>query len=298
MSDRRRWLMLLAFALIAAGTLQAAGRTDVPLAPRNGHAVRVDAGKGERTYYRLDRDSTLVLHADGPGVLTVFSRVLPRQGTGGAVGYTLVLSSGSSVRRKHSTEAGPADAVVRNYGGPVGALRKFTLPLGEGSHRLVVRLEGVRAPAALVRFTLRPSGGKLVPLEPLSYARVMRVCGTAASTLYVADTTQAVRIRAVGPALMKVVARAVLDTVGPAEWKGTLLIREGLRDVARHRVSSRRTAGLRFCDHAGGAPGTAEEFLVPVPDGEHVYEIGPVGARARPVLLKFSVPKKALRNGR
>jgi hypothetical protein len=289
--------LIISLLFVLPGSL-CAGKSDVPLKPDNGRAVQVTTGKSPRTYYRLDRDSVLRVTAEGPSVLTLFSRMVPPAGgKGGTVRYTITVSSGKGVLKKHGTEAGTSNARAGKEQTRLGAVRKMTLKLPEGRHDLRIRLEGSQAPAALVRLTLKPLGGKLIALEPLSYARIARLCGgDKPVSYYVAEGRQPVRIRAVGPVLLKVTARCAVDSASKPPKGAMLSVREGNREKSKLRLTSKKATTVRFCDWRGKVPGTPSEHLVSVPEGEHSFELGPADPKGPPVALRFSIPEGALKN--
>jgi hypothetical protein len=293
----RRLSWILTLLVVLPGIL-CAGKSDVPLKPDNARPVHVTTGKSQRTYYRLDRDSVLRVTAEGPSVLTVFSRMVPPAGgKGGAVRYTVTVSSGKGVLKKHGTEAGVSSARAGKDQSRLGAVRKMTLKLPEGRHDLRIRLEGSQAPAALVRLTLKPLGGKLIALEPLSYARVARLCGgEKPASYYVAEGRQPVRIRAVGPVLLKVTARCAMDSAAKPPKGAMLIVREGNREKNKLGLASKRATSVRFCDWRGKVPGTPSEHLLSVPEGEHTFELAPADPKSPPVALRFSIPEGALKN--
>jgi hypothetical protein len=88
-----RWVtsvLVIAFLLAVMPRYADAGQP-VSVAPSGGSAVKVKVGGKEQTYYSLTSSGRLQLKLDGPGKLTIMSRVILPGGGAGEVEYALAL---------------------------------------------------------------------------------------------------------------------------------------------------------------------------------------------------------------
>jgi hypothetical protein len=294
----RTLLAVLLLPALVPSSAPAAGRKTVTIIPENAKSVPVTIGGKARTYYLLGAGSPLRIEVDGPGKLTITSRLLVPAGSAGSEAYTLDIMEGTSVLKSQDTQSGASDATVSLQGFVPAKARKSTYKVGEGSSSYQIRLRKTTRDA-VVRITFQPSkrSGAQTTLQPLSYDRVV-TCLVKEKLIayYVASEQRDVQLRVVGPTKVSVATRLSYDKTMKGNQKYAVIVREGTAQVVQKALSTTKSVGVEYKEWKEVVPGKVVSFDLSVPSGEHTYHVTLGQSQAHSVALKFSIPTKDLDN--
>lgn len=286
----------LALALAAASAW--AGKS-VPLIPANGKSVTILTGGQERTYYLLTKSAPITLEVDGPGKLSVLSRLGFAPGAEGPAQYAIKVVEGKATVKRQSTQTGPSDASYKDGRLRPGKSRRFSLDIPERGHTYTVFLEADQAEEAAVRFLFSRSkgAGKLVSLEPLAYDRIVTaVVDEKLIAYYIASGERSVQLRVIGPTRLRVSTRLNYDAAMKGDQKYAVAVSEEGKQVALKSLATSKSVGIEYHEWKDVVPGKVNAFFLDVPKGEHRYRFALAQALAHSVALKFSIPQNDLSN--
>jgi hypothetical protein len=289
--------LFLALLLSLSAAAWAGGRA-VTIIPLNGKAITLSISGKDRDYYRLTQQSPLKVQVDGPGKLTITSRLILGAGNADAEKYTILVMEGKNVIKEHATQTDKSEATLQGSNEPVGKSRKVSVKLLEGSFTYAITLAPGSRDAA-VRFTLDPEKGKkrLVAIEPLSYDRIVTAkINESLVAYFVASKDRPVQLRVVGPTKVEVNARLNYDQRMQGDQKYSLAITEGEEPVVQKTLQTSKSVGMTYEDWREVVPGKPNSLILAVPAGEHTYKVSLGESVARSVSLKFAIPKKDLKN--
>ncbi len=286
--------------LLAPALLFAGGRNSLTLIPTDGKTVMLSIDGKEKEYYLLPHQEPIKVRIDGPGKLTVMSRLKLPRGNSDIQKYTIRIKEGDNTLNAHSTQTDASNAVLRASDEVPGKSRKFSLNVPEGSFMYEVRLEDTPFDAA-VKLLFQPAKGrnKLVAIEPLSYDRI--VTAMVAENIvayYVSSRDRSVQLRVVGPTRVQIGTRLNYDEKMKGAQKYSVILKERETIVAQRPLQTTKAVGLSYREWKEVVPGKANSFLIDVPAGQHTYDVSLSETSAKSVSLRFSVPQKDLNNER
>jgi hypothetical protein len=282
--------------LCVAGSLY--GRGAVTIIPLNARPVKLVIGQNEKEYYLLSRQTPVKLQLDGPGKLTVMSRLMFGPKAAESQKYTLRLKDGQKTLKVHTTQTDKSDAGFKDSKEIPGKSRKFSLAIPEGSFTYEVYIEDTQLSAAL-RFSFQRAKetGKKVAIEPLSYDRVVTLqIAENLVAYYVSSKERSVQLRVVGPTRLEVSTRLNYDEKMKGAQKYTILIEENSRKIEQRSLQTTKSVGASYQEWKDVVPGKAKSLFLNVPSGEHKYDIALDETLAKSVSLRFSLPQKDLKN--
>lgn len=271
----------------------------VSVTPTGGTPVKVLVGKKEKSYHTLPSAGRLRLQIEGPGRLTAISRVLVPRGTAGTIPYAVVIREKGNVTARQKTTTGRSDATVQGTGAALGKLRKLVLRVPPGTHVYEVSLEEAGSASAAMKFLFRSGKNprKMVRLEARSYNRVATaVVKEKLQTCYVSTKDKGVQLSIIGPTRLRVTTRLNYDTKMTGRQKFSIGVWEKDKRIMMKSLVTSKSLGATYQDWKDVVPGKTASFSVPVPSGEHWYTFRLEEGMARSVSMRFSIPKKDLKN--
>ena len=296
---KRLCILLSAIALfeLLPATLPAA--KPIRINPTNARSEKVLFGKKERGYHRLAPKTTLRIEVEGPGTLTVGSRVLLPDNGPGSQRYSIVVREGRTERARQTTQADRSTSRTKNDNIPVGKLRKTKINLKDGLYRFDVALENTAAPGAMMRFTFERARGakKQVPIEALSYGKVVTArVKERLITYYVATPERKVQVRVIGPTTLKVTSRLNFDAAMVGKQRFTVVVQEKEKTILRKTLSTSKALDVSYKELKDVSPGKAVSFIVKVPPGEHRYTLALDRLPGKSAGFRFAIPETDLKN--
>lgn len=295
-----RWLTgtLVILILLASSPRSADAGKPVSLVPAGGNAVKVTVGKKEQTYYSLVSSGRLRLKVDGPGKLTVMSRVVLPAGGKTGVEYAVALREKGEIAGRQKTSSDRSDAVLSG-GGTLGKLRKMPVRVPPGTHTYELSLDNAGGASAVVKvqFEAGKHSVSRVSLQALSYNRVATaVVKEKLLTYYVSTKDRAAHLRVIGPTRLKVTTRLNYDASMKGGQKYGVGVWEGEKRIALKSLKTSKALAVSYQDWKDVVPGKSATFTLAVPSGEHHYAFRLEEGVGRSVSLRFSIPKKDLKN--
>ena len=293
----KRTIHAFLLSLLLFPCAEAAGRKAVAIVPANCSPIALTISGKDRDYCLVGKNAPVHFQLDGPGKLTIISRLkLPLAGSGFEK-YTLRLKEGGREVKSQTTQTDRSEAAFQGSDGLPGKSRKLIVSVPEGSFTYELSLEDSPLQAA-VRIQLQPSKRqKLIALEPLSYDRIV-TANVKENRLvyYVASKVRPVKLRVVGPAALTVSVRLNYDVSMKGKQKFSVLVQEGGTTVKQAALNATKSTGLSYEEWRDVVPGKAVDFVIPVSNGEHTYTFSLGETAGQSVSLRFSIPKKALTN--
>lgn len=290
---------VLAFAVLTGFPVSLQAAKAVAVAPKGGTPVKVMVGKKEKLYHTFPSAGRLSLEVSGPGSLTVISRVTVSRGSAEPIPYTVVVrEKGKTVVRRKSA-ARLSDATVKGSEMALGKMRKFLLRVPPGTHVYEVSLEEAGGKAAAMKFVFRPGKRphKMVWLEARSYNRVATaVVKEKLHTCYVSTKDKGVQLRVIGPTRLRITTRLNYDPKMTGRQKFGIGVWEKDKRIVLKSLVASKSLGATYQDWKDVIPGKTATFSVTVPSGEHWYTFRLEEGVARSVSMRFSIPKKHLKN--
>lgn len=295
---RRSFSAVLLLLVFCAAPLAAGGRKSVRLVPDNPKPVSLTIEGKDKEYFLFGAAPPLTLQVEGPGKLTVLTRLKLTAGGPGTVAYSVRVKEGRNTLKLHSTTTEPSGAVFAASGEKAGKGRKFTLKVPEGSFTYAFTLEGTDRDAA-ARFTFEPAKDqtKRTAIEPLTYDRI--VTATIKEKLlayYVSTAARPATLRVVGPTTVRVTTRLNYDEKMKGAQKYAVTVAEQGNRVATRPLQTTKSVDVSYHEWKTVVPGKAQSFSFEVPAGEHVYSFGLDQTLAASVSLRFSIPKADVAN--
>ncbi len=271
----------------------------IKIIPVKGKIVSVILDGNEKTYYDVSKSSPVVIEVDGPGKITVMSRLSLSKTSAGSNRYSIVVKEGDKIVKIHSTATESSPATFKDRPDAAGKLRKFRLTIPEGTHTYAFYLDSTASADAAIKFSMKMTGSakKLVTLEPLSYDKVVTaVSGEKLITYYVSSKAHPVQLLVVGPTRVKITTRLNYDNRMKGSQKYTVLVSEGEQQIKMKPLSTTKAIAITYQEWKDVVPGKNASFFVDVPEGEHTYRFSFSETLASSVSLKFSIPQKDLKN--
>ena len=290
--------IVLAAALGFAAAEVIAGKS-IPVIPVQGKAVAVVINGAEKNYYLLPKKAPIKIEVDGPGKLSIVSRLSFPTPSVGSEKYSIRIMEGKVTVKVYSTQTEKSDAVLKTSNTFLGKSRKCSLELPDGSHTYEFYLENNPSPEVALKFFFLPAKGKrkLVTLEALSYDRVVTAMVNEKLIIYyVCSGNHKAQLRVVGPTRMKVSARLNYDASMKGEQKYGISIWENGKQVLLKPFTTSKALGVSYQEWKDVVPGKVNSFYYDVPKGEHAYKFQLEESLAHSVSLKFSIHQKDLDN--
>ncbi len=298
---RRRWAPVLragALAMLVALASPATARRLV-VAGQPQRLLRI----GGRTslYYRVTPGEAAEVSVRGPARVKVIVRVEPR-GDEGPVRMTVVVSEGGRRLRRRVFETSLAPDSVRWVdGGRATRSRALTVDVGEGTHRLRIRVSGANLRAVGLR-PLRKrarAGRDQVPLAARGPVAAITVnVRERPREFYVARRGTPVRVHVVGPARLRVVTRYVYAERERGRRAYGVVVRRDGREVLRRALTTKKSLVVECPQRPHWVFGRSRTFYVEVPRGEHEIEVEPERDRAPGIVVRFTIAREAISNGK
>ncbi len=296
---RHRPKFVFAAVAISVVAVQAIAGKSIPIIPVQGKAVQVIVNGNEKNYYLLSKKTPLKLEIDGPGKLSVLSRLSFPIESPGSEKYSIRIMEGKKMVREYSTQTERSDALLKISNARLGKIRKSSLQIPDGSHTYELYLENTSSPEVAVKLSFLPIKGasKLVTLEALSYDRVVTaMVKEKLITYYVCSLERRVQLKVVGPTRMKVSARLNYDESMKGGQKFAIAMSESGKQIFLKPFATTKALGVTYREWKDVVPGKVSSFYCDVPKGEHTYKFSLEESVARSISLKFSIPQKDLDN--
>jgi len=263
--------------------------------------VTLAAGESNLTYHVLDDREPLEFTVTGPRRVKILTRYLYGEKDPEQASYTIrILRDGvETVRRAISTEKSE-ETHRRPAAGGVGKIRRvyLTVPKGEHTYRVFV-VEDDRDVAVRVFRRVKVRETPMASLTPSEYRSVctLQFASGSLSSYYGFGPDRPLKFEVVGPTRVKVCTRLDFDhTMNGSQSYGLQLFEDG-SPVKVYRYHVRKMATVSYVERPEFLPGERKCFWVQVPDGRHLYELGPANRTRFSAAAKLYIPKGDLKRG-
>ena len=293
--------LIIIFIFIIAQSLVVAQSTDnsQPVKPTNFQKKITTISSGKtRSYYALSNVESSVINIQGPGTLAVNTRAQFSLGETGPKKYTLIYAiDGGEQKTEAITAVEPSSKASYEdvkLGIP-GELRTFEIELSRGSHTIDFKLKDITCNVS-VRYVFTPA--KLKKQEWLAFSPVLPsepvdlMTGESTTGYYRFTLEKPLKVDIIGPTELRVLTR----TENHFQMKGRINYRVQVREngmvINTYQLNSKVSDVAVYKDEKDLIPGTACEFVIYVPKGNHVYEILPLDKDKSSLLGRLLIPVK------
>jgi hypothetical protein len=285
--------------LLSMGVMAQSGGKPKYLKPTNfqKRVSTITSGK-TRNYYSLHTVKPSVITVNGPGKLRVISRGRFKPGVGDKIKYEIFYTVDAGSRKSamvNAAERSKNATYVNAALGVPGQNREFVIDLERGTHTIEFLLKDSLVPVA-VRYVFTPAKQKkqewmayspLQPSEPVDL-----ISKEAAVTYYRFSAAKPLKIEVNGPAELRFMTRIEIQYQMKGKIDYRVQVKENDKVLNTYQLSSSRSEMAAYKDHQDIVPGKACEFVIDVPKGKHIYEIGTLDQDKNTVLGRIMLPKK------
>lgn len=257
-----------------------------------------------RSYYALSNVEAAVIIVEGPGTLAVNTRAQFNPGETGMKKYTVLYTiDGDGLNSKAVTGAEPSAqaAYEDNKLGTPGELKTIEIELLRGSHTIEFKLQDITCNVA-ARYVFTPA--KLKKQEWVAYSPMLPsqpvelVSRESTTGYYRFSMEKPLKIEIIGPTELRVLTR----TENHYQMKGGInyrvQVKESGKVINTYQLHSRVSDVAVYKEEKDLIPGTACEFVIYVPKGNHVYEILPMDQDKGTLLGRLLIPVKDIKLGK
>ncbi len=256
-----------------------------------------------RSYYALSNVEAAVISVEGPGTLVVNTRAQFNPGETGLKKYTVLYTiDGDGLNSKAVTGADPSPQAAYEDSklGTPGELKTIEIELLRGSHTIEFKLQDITCNVA-ARYVFTPA--KLKKQEWMAYSPklpsqpVDLVSRESTTGYYRFSMEKPLKVEIIGPTELRVLTR----TENHFQMKGGInyrvQVKENGKVINTYQLHSKVSDVAVYKDEKDLIPGTACEFVIYAPKGNHVYEILPLDQDKGTLLGRLLIPVKDIKLG-
>jgi hypothetical protein len=296
---KKSLILIYCFILsIAFATGQSATESR-PLKPSGFQSkTSINISGKSRNYYWLSSTEPSVITVQGPGTLKVHSRGQFMPGGKDAMAYTILYTiDGGEQESKDISGIERSQKAAYSDGTPgiPGELNTIEIELRRGYHNIELKL-GDNSQNAAARFIFTPSKIKkqewiafspVLPSEPVDL-----ISKETTTAYYRFSMNKPLKVEIIGPTELRVLTR----TENHFQMKGRINYRIQVKEdgivLNTYQLNSKLSEVAVYKDDKELIPGTACEFVIYVPKGNHSYEILPLDPDKNTLLGRLLIPKK------
>jgi hypothetical protein len=292
-------LVLLVLFLTSFGLMAQSGGKPKYLKPTNftKKVSTITSGK-TRNYYSLHTVKPSVITVTGPGKLRVISRGRFKPAAGVKIKYEIFYTVDAGARKSalvNAAERSKNATYLNETLGVPAQNREFEIEIESGTHNIEFLLKDSIVPVA-VRYVFTPAKQKkqewmaYSPLQPSEPVDLISKESTV--TYYRFSTTKPLKIEINGPAELRLMSRIEMQYQMKGKIDYRVQVKENDKVLNTYQLSSDRSESAAYKDRNDLIPGKAREFVIDVPKGKHIYEIGTLDQDKNTVLGRIMLPKK------
>jgi hypothetical protein len=289
---------LLIVLVLILGTLQTYSQTKIIKPKIAGVKVSIIVSGKNRTYYQLSNDKVIMLTVKGPGKLKIITRGQFNSSNNNYWNYSLFYRIDGTEKIKTDFNRVNRDANSefkdKSLGIPAEG-ENILIDLARGEHTIELWSESA-SPKIHARFIFTETKEKKInwiPLSPLfPNEPVSLVTNEDVVSYYRFSSKKPLKIRITGPTTLRILNR--LET--SYKMKGVINYRIQVKEdiIVKNTymlncIGSDVTSYKKPCDKI---PGKANEIVINVPGGTHLYEIIPLDKDKNTVLARILFPKQ------
>ena len=289
--------LFIVFIFIAFSFLTFAGSNTKIIKPKNAASKTTIIIWGKsRTYYPLTFGHSTVVTVNGPGTLKIITRerIQSHNPLDYSIYYSINGERKNNVDFSNVHKDNKASFKDSKLGLP-GRAGIFSLELGRGENTIEF-WRGNEKPLIDVRFLFTETKEKrikwvsmspLFPNEPVSL-----VTNEEVYTYYRYTENKPLKIKVNGPTTLRVLNRIENHYQMKGRINYRIQVKEDKKVKNTYLLSSVRSDVTVYKKGCGKTPGKANEILITVPGGTHLYQISPLDKDKNSVLARILFPKK------
>lgn len=274
--------------------------------------LRPDKGSGTRkvlkingnewSYYRLDPGDEMSYSLDQhEGQLRIITRVKLNKKTKKEAVYTFRLSSEGMKNRLYSRATSKTNAVkIKGSRKKTGKKRIIHLGESKPGTELSLSIDDTAKHSIFFRTQIQKEEFAetvdYVTYSPIKFKNRHGInTNDHVSTYYEVDKENMLSVSVIGPAVLKVNARLIMDESKRGMQKHGVKVIEDAQMKNTYPLFFRASQVSTIIDLPDKIPSRADKFFVEVPKGSHIYRFAPVD-QSGTLLLRFFLPETALKN--
>jgi hypothetical protein len=289
--------LFIVFIFIAFSFLTFADSNTKIIKPKNAASKTTIIIWGKaRTYYPLNYNHSTIVSVKGPGILKVLTRerIQSQNPSDYTVYYSINGEQKYNVGFNNIHQDSKASFKDSKLGSP-GRAGIFSIELGRGENTIEF-WRGDEKPLIDARFLFietKEKKIKWVPMSPLfPNEPVSLVTNEEVFTYYRYTENKPLKVKINGPTTLKILNRIE----NHYQMKGRIIYRIQVKEdkVVKntYQLSSVRSEVTVYKKGCGKTPGKANEVVINVPGGTHLYQISPLDKDKNSILARILFPKK------
>lgn len=304
-TDVNKWirnnmkLLSIILSLLIPFSLTLAGSNTKVLKPKNANSKTTIIISGKNiNYYPVKFDNPIIVTAKGPGTLKIITRAQIFSQTQNPLDYAVFYRINGTQKIDANFKSIKRDSKTKfkdeSLGFP-GTGENIIIELTRGENTIEL-WRAAENPVLYARFLLTEikekkinwvSMSPMFPNEPVSL-----VTNEEAVTYYRYSEKKPLKIKVIGPTTLKVLSRIE----NHYQMKGRINYRFQVKEDGTvkntYQLSSVRSDVTVYKNGGGKTPGKANEIVITVPGGTHIYEVSPLDKDKNSILARILFPKK------
>lgn len=289
-------IILIIFLLLQSNVIAGMKKSDI-VPVNKGKQYNVYIAKKQRKYYLVQNDKTCTVVLKGSGALIIYSRAVFSSSEKKGKNYQLIynLNKGKKTVVKYRRAVKSKKAVFKDGTGAPGKLKKLVIELGRGVHKIDL-LSGKQSSKVIVRFKFtqkKLTKTKWTSLNPVSTLEPVEL--SVHEDLYhyfKYSQKKPLKINIIGPVDFRVMTRLEFkhDMMGKINYR--IQVKEDGKVKNTFLLYSKKSKVAQYKNNGDLIPGIAQEFVVSVPKGKHVYDLIPLDKDKSPLLGRVLIQEK------
>jgi hypothetical protein len=299
---KRTLIILLSIFLTSSALLAQTATESRPLKPTGFQKkiATIVSGKS-RSYYALSHAEPSVIIVEGPGTLVVNTRAQFNPGETGLKKYVVLYTIDGDGQKSEAATGVEASAQAiyedEKLGVP-GELKTFEIELLRGNHSIEFKLQDITCNVA-ARYVFTPAKIKKqewMAFSPMLPSQPVDLISRESTTGYYRFSREKpLKVEIIGPTELRVMTR----TENHFQMKGGINYRVQVKEngtvINTYQLHSKVSDVAVYKDEKDLVPGTACEFVIYVPKGNHIYEILPLDQDKGSLLGRLLIPVKDIK---
>ena len=294
----RSFSFLLVILLLLSGSLQTHSQTNI-IKPKNaGAKVSIIVSGKSRTYYQLSNDKAMVLTVKGPGKLKIITRGQFNSSNNNYWNYSVIYRIDRTKKIKADFNQVKRDANAEfkdiSLGIPAGG-ENILIDLDRGEHTIELWNESAN-PKIHARFIFTEVKEKKIdwiPLSPLyPNEPVSLVTNEDVVSYYRFSSKKPLKVRITGPSTLRILNRLETSYKMKGVINYRIQVKEDKSIKNTYMLNCIGSDVTTYKKSGGKIPGKANEIVINVPAGTHLYEIIPLDKDKNTVLARILFPKQ------
>jgi len=292
-------LLSIILSLLIPFSLTLADSKPKVLKPKNANSkITIIISGKNRTYYPVKFNNPTIVTVKGPGKLKIITRAQINSQTQNPLDYAVYYKINGAQKIDANFKSIKLDSKTKfkdeSLGFP-GTGENIVIELSRGENTIEL-WHAVEKPVLYARFLFTETKGKKIdwvsmspifPNEPVSL-----VTNEEAVTYYRYSENKPLKIKVTGPTTLKVLSRIENHYQMKGRINYRLQVKEDGTVKNTYQLSSVRSDVTVYKNGGGKTPGKANEIVITVPGGTHIYEVSPLDKDKNSILARILFPKK------